>query len=194
MTRIPWQSIWFMKESKQSLRQQVKKLPHTADDAALCRHVVEWEWFQQAEAVMAYAAIPPEVSLQPVLEAILRQRKTLVLPRCETNGIMTARRIVDLGQLVHGTYGIPEPPETAPEFPVEEISLVLVPGLAFDRTGGRLGRGKGYYDRFLPKTTGKTIGICGQLVTEVPMEPHDSRMDAIALDSGIMLCRLEGEA
>lgn len=183
-----------MKESKQSLRQRVKKLPHTADDAALCRYVVEWEWFRQAEAVMAYAAIPPEVSLQPVLEEILRQGKTLVLPRCEANGIMTARRIVDLGQLVHGTYGIPEPPETAPEFPVEEISLVLVPGLAFDRTGGRLGRGKGYYDRLLPKTTGKTIGICGQLVTEVPMEPHDSRMDAIALDSGIMLCRLEGEA
>ena len=156
--------------------------------------MLESEWFLRADTVMAYAAIPPEVNLSPVLEAILAAGKTLVLPRCEQDGIMTARRIGDLRQLISGAYGILEPKPDAPVVSAAEIDLVLVPGLAFDRTGRRLGRGKGYYDRFLADFRGKAMGICGQLMPEIPVEQHDITMDAVATDHGIIICRMEGEA
>ncbi len=169
-------------------------MPRTVDDAALCRHVLESEWFRQAKTIMAYAAISTEVDLSPVLKATLADGKTLILPRCEAGGIMTARRIDDFSQLTTGTYGIPEPNPDAPMVPAAEIDLILVPGMAFDALGRRLGRGKGYYDRFLVDFHGKTMGICGQLMAEVPVEQHDITMDAVAVDRGIIFCRMEGEA
>ena len=102
-------------------------MPRTVDDGALCRYVLESEWFRQAKTIMAYAAIPPEVDLSPVLEAILAAGKTLIMPRCEADGMMTARRIDDLGQLTSGAYGIPEPNSDAPVVPAAEIDLILVP-------------------------------------------------------------------
>ena len=183
-----------MTESKKEFRRRIRALPKTADDKLLCRWVTESEWFEQAGSIMAYAAIPPEVDLSPVLEKILTAGKTLVLPRCEQDGVMTARRIEDLSQLVPGAFGILEPKPETPVVAAAEIALILVPGLAFDRFGRRLGRGKGYYDRFLAAFHGKTIGICGQLVQEIPVEQHDITMDAVAVDRGIIFCRMEGEA
>lgn len=183
-----------MTESKKEFRRWVRALPRTVDDGALCRYVLESEWFRQAMTIMAYTAIPPEVDLSPVLEAILAAGKTLIMPRCEADGMMTARRIDDLGQLTSGTYGIPEPNSDAPVVSAAEIDLILVPGMAFDASGRRLGRGKGYYDRFLSDFHGKTMGICGQLMEEIPVEQHDITMDAVAVDRGIIFCRMEGEA
>lgn len=143
---------------------------------------------------MAYAAIPPEAELKPVLEEILRQGKRLLLPRCDSDGTMTAREIRDLTELQPGAYGILEPDPDAPVVPADEIDLILVPGLAFDRHGRRMGRGKGYYDRFLTGYAGKTMGICTLLVPEVPVEPLDRTMDAVVTDSGIYYTEMEGEA
>ena len=194
MNRILWRSIWSMSESKKEFRKRVRQMPHTADDRALCCYLLSSEWFLQAHSVMAYAAIPPEADLGPVLEEILKRGKTLLLPRCSPDGTMTARRIRDLLELRPGAYGIPEPGANTPIVPAEEIDLILVPGLAFDRRGGRMGRGKGYYDRFLSGYTGKTLGICGVLMQEIPTEPHDRRMDAVATEHGIIFCEMEGEA
>lgn len=134
---------------------------------------------------MAYCAIPPETDIGPVLEKALLPGKCLLLPRCEKNGGMTARVIRDLSCLRQGAYGIPEPTEDMPVFPVEDIDLILVPGLAFDAAGRRLGRGKGYYDRFLQGFGGKTVGVCRCLLPQVPVEPHDVIMDAVVTADGI---------
>lgn len=155
------------------------------------RRIMCHPWFQEAKRVMAYSAIPPEIDLEPVLGLVLKQGKTLLLPRCEENGTMTARIVPDLRELVPGAYGIREPRPETEIFPPDRIDLILVPGLAFDKKGRRLGRGKGYYDRFLTQTTGKTIGVCGCLVPEVPVEPHDKRMDAVVTDENIMICEME---
>ncbi len=143
---------------------------------------------------MAYAAVPPEVDISPVLKEILRVKKMLVLPRCEQDGVMTARRIDDLEQLALGAFGILEPKLDTTVIPAEKIELILVPGLAFDSTGRRLGRGKGYYDRFLAAFSGKTMGICGRMMRSIPVEQHDITMNAIATDHGIIFCGMEGEA
>lgn len=184
-----------MTAGKAELRRLLRQRPETGDSGALCRRILESEWFQTAETVLAYCAIAPEPDLEPVLEAALCQGKTLLLPRCEADGIMTARRILELGELQRGAYGIREPSPGAPEFPPERIQLILTPGMAFDRRGGRLGRGKGYYDRFLQNTNGMTVGVCfgARLLAQVPMEPHDRRMDAVVTEYETILCGMEGD-
>lgn len=133
---------------------------------------------------MAYCAIAPEPDITPVLQEILKQGKTLLLPKCESSGIMTARIINDLAELTPGAFGIKEPPEESTVFPPEEIDLILVPGLAFDRKCHRLGRGKGYYDRFLSGQ--RTMGICLCLLPAIPVEEHDKPMDAVMTENEIL--------
>ncbi len=191
-----WPAIWCMRESKLELRRQLRQHPPKGDDAALCRNILDHPWFQKADTVMAYAAMASEPQLGPLLEEILRLGKHLVLPRCESQGTMTGRQVGCLSQLAPGYRGIPEPGEALPVVDPEEIDLVLAPGMAFDPSGGRLGRGKGYYDRFLAAYPGKTMGVCYQsaLLEQVPMERQDRWMDAVATDQTIILCRTEGDA
>lgn len=145
---------------------------------------------------MAYAAIPPEPDLEPVLRAALAAGKILLLPRCGPDGSITARRVERLGDLISGAYGILEPPETAEKFPSQDIQLILTPGMAFAPSGARLGRGMGFYDRFLTGTAARTVGICyaDRLLPHVPMERHDRCMDAVITDQRMILCGMEGDA
>ena len=73
---------------------------------------------------------------------------------------------------------------------LDRFDLILVPGLAFDKSGARLGRGRGFYDRFLAGITGFRVGVCfdWQLVESVPVEAHDIRMDAVVTPSQIIVC------
>ena len=194
MIRTLWQNTWSMSGDKQAFRRQVRLAPRQVDEERLCREILHSQWFQNAGSVMAYAAIPPEAELRPVLEAALEQGKRLLLPRCDSDGIMTARLVRSLTELQAGAYGILEPAPDAPIVPASEIDLILVPGLAFDRCGRRMGRGKGYYDRYLTGYAGKTVGICTLLVPEVPTERLDRPMDAVITDCGIYYSEMEGEA
>lgn len=184
-----------MKDAKRNLRRSLAASPATGDRDALCGLILAHPWFRSARTVMAYyAAMPGEADLGPLLEETLRQSKILALPRCGAGGRMSAKRVLALSELVPGLYGIPEPPEDAPE--AADIDLVLAPGAAFDRTGGRLGRGGGYYDRFLADYSGRTMGVCygARLLERVPMEAHDHRVDAVATDTAIILCGTESDA
>ena len=136
---------------------------------------------------MAYMACRGELDLSPVLLDALAQGKTLLLPRCESPGIMTARRVTDLSQLAAGAYGLMEPAQCCAVFPPEEINLIFVPGTAFDALGGRLGQGGGYYDRFLARTKALRAGVCHDfaLIARVPAQAHDMRMDCIFTPGGM---------
>ncbi len=183
-----------MTESKAEFRRSIRQSLPQVDEEAVTEAIMAHPWFQEADSVMAYSAIPPEINIAPILEAVLSRGKTLLLPRCEAEGVMTARKITDLSQLIPGAYGIPEPKSETEVFPQGEIDLILVPGLAFDGRGHRLGRGKGYYDRFLRGKRGKTMGICRCLVPEVPVEDHDIIMDAVITEDKIILCEMEDSA
>ena len=137
--------------------------------------------YREARSVMAYMACRGELDLSPVLLDALAQGKTLLLPRCEAPGIMTARRVTDLSQLAAGAYGLMEPAQCCAVFPPEEINLIFVPGTAFDALGGRLGQGGGYYDRFLPLSRALRVGVCPDfaLLDAVPVHAHNARMDGI---------------
>jgi 5-formyltetrahydrofolate cyclo-ligase len=182
-----------MTESKEALRCSAKQAP-PVDSQAICDQILDHPWFEAATCIMAYVAIPPEPVLTQVLEKTLQRGKSLLLPRCEEDGTMTARKIKSLGQLRPGAFGILEPSLVSEIVPASEIDLILVPGLAFDPQGHRLGRGKGYYDRFLTGVRGKIMGICSDLVPEVPTEPHDCRMDAVVTEETIIFCEMEDDS
>ena len=142
--------------------------------------------YRQARSVMAYMACRGELDLTPVLLDVLAQGRTLLLPRCEAPGVMTARRITALTQLSAGAYGVMAPGADCEAACPEEIDLILVPGTAFDRTGGRLGQGGGYYDRFLAGTKALRVGVCHDfaLADRVPAQAHDVRMNCIISPGG----------
>lgn len=151
------------------------------DAEAVCARILALPAYRDARVVMAYAAARGEIALNAVMADALAHGKALALPLCIGPGEMQARRVTDAAQLRPGRFGIPEPDEDCPLVAPEDIGLVLVPGVAFDARGGRLGQGGGYYDRFLPKTRALRVGICPEtaLLDSVPMRAHDMRMDAI---------------
>ena len=183
-----------MNGDKQLLRQKLRSQGCRGDSAVLCRRIQGHPWFLAAETVMGFSAISPEPDVTAVLEVCISMGKRLALPRCEADGVMTARWVSALTELKPGAFGILEPPETLPVAAPEDLNLILVPGMAFSPKGARLGRGKGYYDRFLEEFAGRTIGVCfdSSVLEEIPTEPHDRFMDAVLTDKRAILCEMEG--
>ena len=133
--------------------------------------------FLLAENILMYHSLPDELSTRQFL-AKWGKRKKFFLPR--VNGVNLEILPYDESRLELGSFHIEEP--TGDDLAnADEIELVVVPGVAFDRKGKRLGRGKGYYDRLLAtaKATKIGIGYEFQLVEEIPAEPHDIPMDVV---------------
>lgn len=147
--------------------------------------------FANARAVALYAALPDEVPLDAVAEAVLAGGRVLALPRMQGDRLCFAR-VEQWRTLARGRFGICEAPAAAPEVAFARGDLVLLPGVAFDAQGGRLGRGGGHYDRAIaalesaPSLTG--VGFAFQLVASVPMDAHDRRVDAFVCERGVTPC------
>jgi 5-formyltetrahydrofolate cyclo-ligase len=139
-----------------------------------------------AATVLLYApAFPEEIDTRPLLLAALATGKRLVLPRVDRRAQrLRLYRIDDPDRdLAPGTLGIPEPWPDRPELAPAEVDWVLVPGLAFDARGYRLGRGAGHYDRLLPTLRPDAprwaLALTLQLVAALPTEPHDQPLDGL---------------
>lgn len=137
------------------------------------------EVFQQAETVLAYWSMDDEVYTHDFVNKWAGS-KTLLLP-CVKGDELELRYFDGEERLQPGEgYAIPEPVgELFTDW--GKIDLILVPGVAFDKSGNRLGRGKGYYDKVLKQTGACKVGVCFdfQLVERVPVEPHDVKMDRV---------------
>lgn len=161
--------------------------------------VLEQTDYQQAKTVLWYLHCRSEVhTYQVVVDELLKQHKKIVIPYCtkdeQGDNALGLWCVQDLSELVEGTWRILEPPKTrwgeaGKEVCPEEIDLVVVPGVAFDKLGGRLGNGAGYYDRLFIrlKSRCKLIGIAFncQLVDEVCMQKYDIYMDAVITETDI---------
>lgn len=160
-------------------------------------HLRQLPAFAQAQTICSYVALAEEVQTWSGLEEILGCGKRLVVPFCVENELHLCH-IVSLEELRPGRWGIWEPDVNIRALPdrlvlPEELDLVIVPGVAFDRTGGRLGWGKGYYDRLLARVPERCLSIglafsC-QLFDRLPQLEHDVRVKAVATEEGIYFCQ-----
>jgi len=146
----------------------------------------------RSRVVLAYLATGDEPSVDGLLERAMARGTSVAAPRMNWEAsTMSARRLRSLAEVEVRRHGVREPLGSCEVVPLGGVSMVLVPGVAFDRRGGRLGRGAGFYDRFLAglPAGATTIGVChaAQIVDEVPMEPHDIRVDGLVAGGGLML-------
>lgn len=166
----------------------------SADDrrqqsAAIVAALLGSEHWATARTVLAYLAMPTE----PDVDRVFRDRgdRTVCAPRADWAGsTMRAAVVEDLEAVRESRPGLREPGADAVVIAGGDLDLVLVPGLAFDRSGRRLGRGGGFYDRFLAGLPGETatVGVCFgvQVVDAVPVDAHDVRVDWLLTEGGLV--------
>ena len=173
------------KELRKEIRERKRDIPveELREMSRLaCERLLADKRLGDASTVMMYYPLGDEVDVAPVIELLAENGKTVVLPQVTGETSMVVRRYSGKADLQEGAFGIMEPcGELFTDY--EAIDVAIIPGMAFDRHGNRLGRGKGYYDRFLPllPTRVYKIGVCFpfQLLDNIPTEEHDIKMDVV---------------
>ncbi len=150
-------------------------------------HVLEWDVFKKAQVIACYYSMAGEIDTLPLLKAILAQNKVLCLPKSYPKGELRFFRTDDLSVLQKGYMGIMEPKGMEEEWAGGEIDLCLVPAVAVDLAGRRLGHGGGYYDRFLPHLKGESAAFVlkEQITQGFPCENNDFLIKYIIDSEGI---------
>ncbi|MNZ82294.1 5-formyltetrahydrofolate cyclo-ligase family protein [compost metagenome] len=156
--------------------------------------------------VFSYLSFRDEPMTKYLLNQCLKQGDRLLVPRVISKDAMSLHEIYSEAELVSGFWGIPEPDDSTEIWPVSrysEIDLVIVPGLAFDLDGGRIGFGAGYYDRFVRQLTDEcnnqrytvmaSLAFMESIVPVIPMEKHDFRLDMLFTVSGVLYMKESSE-
>jgi 5-formyltetrahydrofolate cyclo-ligase len=173
-------------ELRSKIRMALKNLPQgkiASASAQICTRLEEQPFFQTAATILFFAPLRGETDTWPLLEGMLSTGKTAALPRFDpAEQSYVACRVQNLRtEIVAGQFGVREPSPSCVEISFGRLDLILVPGVAFDLRGNRLGRGKGFYDRLLAEIRGIKCGVAfdEQLVDEVPAENLDVPVDFI---------------
>jgi 5-formyltetrahydrofolate cyclo-ligase len=179
-----------LNQQKAALRQRVRfelaavlpsqRAAAAAKASALLKRQPVWN---AAETLLFFAPLPEELDIWPLLGEALAAGKTIGLPRyASATDAYIACRIQNLrGDIEPGQFGIREPVSACEQLPLDGLDLILVPGVAFDLAGRRLGRGRGFYDRLLAAVRGTKCGVAfdEQIVSEVPAGPLDVRVNCL---------------
>jgi 5-formyltetrahydrofolate cyclo-ligase len=194
-------------EQKRAMRRQIRawrdQIPAQVRQEASRRaaeHLARHPFFARAGTVALFAGLPHELDPLQITALQEASQKRLLLPRtlggpgelswhllrCEALGRPESPRLAR-ASLRPGRFGVLEP--EGPAVDPAQVELWVVPGLAFDRQGGRLGYGGGYYDRALAQSRAPRLGFAfaRQVVSRVPREAHDLRVDGVMTDSGVCL-------
>ena len=158
---------------KQKMKAVVGHQQHHQEEALLQEKLFHSDYWQNAKTVAVTLSLPWEVDTQAIITRAWYDNKSVVVPKILNHNMHFVPLTMDT-KLKKGQLAISEP-EQADAVAINTIDLVIVPGLAFDQRGARLGQGAGYYDRFLSQYTGHTIAIATSelFVDHVPTEPHD---------------------
>lgn len=196
---IPPENDWLAR--KAAIREQARKnrvAQKNKDELSrqICERFMTLPQYHLARTVMWYVDAGSEVRTRHTLPSALNQGKRVVVPWCvvETNELELFL-LQDMSELIEGAYRILEPRTELRQLPnrsvrPEELDLVMVPGTAFDHRGGRMGQGKGYYDRLLARVREDAplvaLAFDCQIFDEIPTAPHDIFMDYVITESRIM--------
>ena len=182
------------KNEKNALRSEYRKRRAELDiekkkqlDEAICRRIISLSCFRYADTVLTYYPIKGEIDITPVALEALRRGKRVAYPVCMPEGKMVFRYVDGISSLrERGKYSIPEPEDNAPEFEGDTNAVCIVPAFAFDRDGFRLGYGGGYYDRFLKRFQGTSVGAVYEdfLSDTLPRGYYDIAVNVIITERG----------
>ncbi len=188
---------------RDALRKRIKALrkehrEHQAENLSawsrqITERVLRMDECVRAKRVMCYHSLSGEVQTTQLLRALIADGKEVYLPVTEENREMNAVRLRDADAVHAGAFRVMVPDGNEMIEP-NELDLILVPGLAFDRTGGRMGYGAGCYDRFLPRCRGVFAALAFefQIVDSVPADEHDVPMHYVVTEQGVYDCRPKG--
>ncbi|MDP3938541.1 MAG: 5-formyltetrahydrofolate cyclo-ligase [Deltaproteobacteria bacterium] len=176
-----------LRREVKSAREEISDLDRAAWSDAIRRRVAALPVWTRAKVVALYAPIRGEADLLPLVELARAEGKRVVFPRARAAArALEFLEIESAGQLHPGAYGVPEPPDEAGRrVPFPAVELLVLPGLAFDPEGRRLGFGGGYYDRLLAEGGPITIGIAFemQMRTRLPDEAHDRGVEIVVTEA-----------
>ncbi len=189
-----------VQEPKQEIRDKVSKILESISDEELFQktrqiesRLFEFANFLEAKIALLYSKYNKLVDSQGIIQKCFDFNKIVVLPAFNTEKYeMNLMKVDNLDtDLILGVRGILEPnPEQCKHVPIECVDIAIIPGIAFDEKGGRLGTGGGFYDRLIPKlsvTTRKVaVALEEQIVPQVHMESHDKHVDIIITDRRII--------
>lgn len=197
-----------IRERKDALRKQAHANRNAQENKdELSRRIVgafmSLPEYAEADTVMFYIDVRSEVRTRNDLELALKSGKTIIVPWCNADGELELFRLSSMDELELGMYRILEPKVELRGLPekqvdVQELDLIMVPGVAFDRRGARMGHGKGYYDKLLqharPNTPLVALAFECQLFEEIPVAEHDIFMDRIITEDHVYQGRGRGPA
>ena len=177
-------------EIKAALRRQLRERLQSLSaeershaSAQIRQRLAEQPVWRKARSILLYAPTASEPDLWPLAIEALSLGKSVALLRYlpDRDSYVPCLIREPSGDLQPGRFGIPEPAAHCPKFELKQLDLALVPGIGFTLDGGRLGRGKGYYDRLLAEVPGFKCGVAFncQVAAEFPLEPHDVRLNCI---------------
>jgi len=158
--------------------------------ASISKALIAHDVFQAAKSIMIYMAMPKEVDTAMLMLAAFEAGKRVTVPKCDwASRTMTPTVIETLNcKVSHSDFGLVEVVSDK-VIDISEIDLLIVPGLGFDNKGQRIGRGAGYYDRFMADTSFCAIkcavGFALQVVEDVPVDDHDMALDMLVTESKI---------
>ena len=178
--------------NKQSLRELLREQRDRLTDIegkshVITEHLIKASYFIHAKSVFLYRSFCNEVMTDELWNICKNEGKKCLFPKCISAACMIAAEVRGASDFSLSSFGILEP-VSKKAFPKEEIDLIIVPGLGFDRMGFRIGYGGGYYDRYLADYTGVSVGLCYEelLCDTVFPDPHDIRVSHIVTQRGIL--------
>ncbi|HMK42732.1 MAG TPA: 5-formyltetrahydrofolate cyclo-ligase [Dissulfurispiraceae bacterium] len=174
------------------LRDSISPEKRHEKSSAIARLLVLLPAYREAASILLYASFGAEAETWQLIQDSFAMGKRVALPRVDkAQKKLLVYQIQDVADLVPGSFGIrePSPAVNVPLMP-EEIDLVLVPGIAFDVTGLRIGFGGGFYDRLLAEFAAPSAGLCyeEQIVAHIPREAHDHNVQYLVTDKRIINC------
>lgn len=176
-----------LRKKYSSMRAAIPDEYHREASEKIAEYFFESSIYRDAEAVLMYLSINREVRTRALIERILSDGKRLALPVCFDNGKMTFRYITSRDSLVKGKFSAPEPDDTCEEYRGGVPTVCIIPAIAFDKNGYRLGYGKGYYDRYLSRFNVVRVGFSFDelFVESLPHGRFDAACDAVITEKGV---------
>lgn len=186
-----------LRAAKQALRSQIKRERKELGswyciqaDQLIFSNLKSTKEYKKSKRIFCYVSLEEEVDTRRIIREALGEGKRVSVPRCKKDGQMEAYEIKSLQDLEEGFHGISEPKAHCIQTDPGQFDLCIVPCLSCTEEGLRLGYGGGYYDRYLPKTSGFRILLCREMLVYqcIPAEKHDCFMDMVITEKRIIFC------